>query len=121
MIPIFEPDLGPSERANLISAVDGGWISSQGQFITDFERAFAQFHNVKTAVATSNCTTALHLALSVLGVGPGDEVLCPDLTFIAPANMIQLTGASPTLVDVEQGSWAISPSKIEASITKKTT
>jgi len=120
MIPIFEPSLTYLERRYLMQAIDSGWISSQGEFIQRFERAFAELHDMPHSVACSNCTTALHLALDVLGVGQGDEVLCPDLTFIAPANMIRLTGAKAVLVDVEPGSWGIDPNKMAAKITSRT-
>lgn len=120
MIPIFEPSFANTERENLIECIDSGWISSQGHFIPDFEDAFAARIGMPCGVATSSCTTALHLALTALGVGDGDEVLCPDLTFIAPANMIHLTGAKPVLVDVEPTSWAIDPARMAERITPRT-
>lgn len=120
MIPIFEPDLGGNERANLLECIDTGWISSQGRFVTEFEQAFADYHDVPYGVSTSSCTTALHLALVAAGIGPGDQVLCPDLTFIAPANMISLCGATPVLVDVEPNSWAIDPRAMLEAITPVT-
>jgi len=117
VIPIFEPTLTGREREYLLHAIDTGWISSQGEYIARFEEQFAAWHGMPHAVAVSNCTTALHLALDALGVGPGDEVLCPDLTFIAPANMIRLAGATPVLVDVEPGSWAIDPVRLAEKIS----
>lgn len=120
MIPIFEPSLTSLERQYLMQAIDSGWISSQGDFILKFEVQFAEWHGMPYAVACSNCTVALHLALDVLGIGPGDEVLCPDLTFIAPANMIRLTGAKVILVDVEPNSWGIDPKKMAEKITSRT-
>jgi perosamine synthetase len=120
MIPIFEPSLTLLERKYLTQAFDEGWISSQGEFIKSFEEKFALYHDLPFGVATSNCTTALHLALLSLGIGFGDEVLCPDLTFIAPANMIKITGAVPVLVDVEEKSICIDPKKIEEKINPKT-
>lgn len=120
LIPISEPSLTSREREYLLQAIDSGWISSQGEFILEFEQRFARMHDVPYAVAVSNCTTALHLALDVLDIGPGDEVLCPDLTFIAPANMIRLTGAKPVLVDIEPESWAISPEAMDRKITSRT-
>lgn len=120
MIPIFEPSLTGLERQYLLQAFDSGWISSQGDFILKFETQFAAWHGMPHAVACSNCTTALHLALDVLGIGSGDEVLCPDLTFISPANMIRLTGAKAVLVDVEPGSWGIDPKKMAEKITERT-
>lgn len=120
MIPIFEPSFGRKEREYLTSCIDTGWISSQGRFIGEFEAAFADTAGMPFGVATSSCTTALHLALVALGIAPGDEVICPDLTFIAPANMIALCGATPVLVDVEPDSWALDPNLIEAKIGPKT-
>lgn len=120
MIPICEPSLTFLERQYVLEAIDSGWISSQGEFITQFEDKFAEWHDLPHAVACSNGTTALHLALDTLGIGPGDEVLCPDLTFIAPANMIQLTGAKPVLVDIEPGSWGIDPKAMSEKITPRT-
>ena len=120
MIPIFEPTLGQLERDNLIEAIDTGWISSQGKFIPEFEKSFSAWNKMKYGVACSNCTTALHLALTVLEIGTDDEVLCPDLTFISPANMIKLTGATAVLTDIQEGSWGIDPEKIEEKITQKT-
>ncbi|MEO5375886.1 MAG: DegT/DnrJ/EryC1/StrS family aminotransferase [Alphaproteobacteria bacterium] len=120
MIPIFEPFFYGREREYLRECIDTGWISSQGRFIPAFEGAFAGRHDMAFGVATSNCTTALHLSLAVLGIGPGDEVLCPDLTFIAPANMIRLTGATAVLVDVDPVSWGIDPARIAEKITPRT-
>ena len=120
MIPIFKPLFEGKEREYLLSCIDSGWISSQGTLIEQFEAAFAAWNDMPIGVATSNCTTALHLALVTLGIGTGDEVLCPDLTFIAPANMIALCGATPVLVDVEPDSWAIDPARIEERITDRT-
>lgn len=120
MIPICEPSLTQLERQYVVEAIESGWISSQGDFITRFENKFAEWHDYPHAVACSNGTTALHLALAVLGVGPGDEVLCPDLTFIAPANMIRLTGAKPVLVDIEPGSWGIDPKAMCRKINSQT-
>jgi perosamine synthetase len=120
MIPIYEPDLSSIERKYLLEAIDSGWISSQGSFIEEFERAFAQRFEMQYGVSTSNCTSALHLSLVALGIGAGDEVICPDLTFIAPANMVALTGAIPVLVDVEADTWNLSPESTRLAITERT-
>lgn len=120
MIPIYAPELGESEQMNLLECVKSGWISSQGKFVERLEVDFANWHSMEFGISTSNCTTALHLVLAALEIGVGDEVLCPDLTFIAPANMIKLTGATPVLVDVEEPSWGINPGLIESKITSRT-
>ncbi|HEU4551132.1 MAG TPA: DegT/DnrJ/EryC1/StrS family aminotransferase [Rhizomicrobium sp.] len=119
-LPIFEPSLAGNERKYLLEAIDTSWISSQGPFISRFEQDFAAYHGVPYAVACSNCTTALHMALLVAGIGRGDEVLCPDLTFISPVNMVLLTGATPVLVDIEPDGFNIDPTLIEARITPRT-
>jgi perosamine synthetase len=118
--PIFEPYFSGNEKQYVNKALNTGWISSQGEFIHKFEEQFANRFDKKYGVATSNCTTALHLSLVTLGVSSGDEVICPDLTFIAPANMVALTGAKVVLVDVEEDTLALKPSLVEQAITKKT-
>ncbi|MGE4280783.1 MAG: DegT/DnrJ/EryC1/StrS family aminotransferase [Magnetospirillum sp.] len=120
MIPIFEPEFTGKERQYLLECINTGWISSQGRFIVEFEAAYAQHTGMAFGIATSNCTTALHLSLLAMGIGAGDEVICPDLTFIAPANMIAMTGATPVLVDVEPSGWGIDPDRLEARITPRT-
>ena len=84
MIPLFEPYLNGNEKSYLSECIDTNWVSSQGKFINKFETALADYHGVKYAIATSNCTTALHLSLKALDIGEGDEVLCPALTWISP-------------------------------------
>lgn len=120
MIPIFEPFLRGNEKKYLNDCIDTNWISSQGKYITEFESSLANYHNLDYGIATSSCTTALHLALKALDIGPGDEVLCPDLTFIAPANMIVLSGAEPCLVDIDPETLAIDPDLIEKKINERT-
>ena len=120
MIPIFEPFLTGNEKKYLIDCIDSTWISSQGKYIINFEKFIAEYHGVEFGIATSNCTTALHLALKALNIGPGDEVICPDLTFIAPANMILLSGAELKLVDVDPDTLALDVDLLEKSITPKT-
>jgi perosamine synthetase len=119
-IPIFEPDLSGNERKYLLDCIDTNWISSQGKYITEFEKSLAEYHNVNYCIATSNCTTALHLAMKALGLGEGDEIICPDLTFIAPANMILLSCAELKLVDIDPNTLALDVNLLEKSITPKT-
>ncbi len=120
MIPVAEPLLGEEELANVIEAVKSGWVSSKGKFIGQFETEFAQYCGVRYGVATSNGTVALHLALEALGIGPGDEVIVPTLTFIATANTVRYTGAQPVFVDSRPDYWGIDPEKIEKAITART-
>jgi len=120
MIPIFEPYFTGNEKKYLIDCIDTTWISSQGEYILKFEKALADFHGMKHAIVTSNCTTAIHLSLKSLGIGSGDEVICPDLTFIAPANMVVLAGARLVLVDIHPETLTIDPSLLEEKITEKT-
>ena len=120
MIPIAEPSLGNEELNNIVDAVKSGWISSKGKFIPEFEERFAQYCGVKYGVATSNGTAALHLALVALGIGEGDEVIAPTLTFVATANVVKYTGAKPVFVDSHPDYWCIDPTKIEKAITPRT-
>lgn len=119
-IPIFEPYLEFNEKKYLLNCLKTNWISSQGIYIKKFENKIAKLHKAKYCVATSSCTTALHLALVSLDIGKGDEVICPALSFISPANMIALTGAKLVLVDVESENLNINTDLIEKKINKKT-
>jgi len=119
-IPIAEPCLGEEELNNVIETVKSGWISSKGKFIEEFENDFAKYCGVKYGVTTSNGTAALHLALKSLGIGKGDKVIVPDLTFIATANVVKYCGAEPIFVDSHPDYWCIDPEKIEEKISKKT-
>jgi perosamine synthetase len=103
-----------------MDCLDTLWISSLGKYIPLFEEAFASYCGVKHGIACANGTTGLHMALEVLGVGPGDEVIIPDFTIIVSANVVMLAGATPVLVDVERDTWCIDPAKIEAAITPRT-
>jgi len=118
-IPIMEPLLGGNELAYVSECVRTNWISSQGRFVRDFERMMGEFHGMPHALAVSNGTVALHLALDALGVGEGDEVIVPDLTFAASINSIIYAGATPVIVDVDD-TWSISTKAIRAAITPRT-
>jgi perosamine synthetase len=120
MIPIYEPVLGDVELEYAQNCIRSGWISSLGEYIPRFENEFAAFCGCKYGVTTSNGTTALHLALLTLNIGPGDEVIVPSLTFIATANAIVYTGATPVFADSEKNSWNIDPSDIKTKITPRT-
>ena len=96
------------------------WISSQGPFVKRFETDFAARIGAEHALAVSNGTVALHLALLAFGIGPGDEVIVPDLTFAASINAIIYTGATPVIVDVERSTWNLDPEATAAAITPRT-
>ena len=100
MIPVIRPWLGEEEAAAAAAAVASGWIA-QGPRVAQFEEAFAAAIGADHAVAVSSCTTALHLAMVAAGVGPGDEVIVPSLSFIATANAVRYVGARPVFADVE--------------------
>ena len=119
-IPITQPDLNGNELKYLTEAFLSTWISSTGPYITRFENDFSKYCGVNHGVAVSNGTVALHLALLALGIGPGDEVVVPDLTFAATINAVLYTGATPVIVDVEEDSWCIDPQEFQKAITKKT-
>jgi perosamine synthetase len=119
-IPVARPSIGTNERAYVLDAVDTGWISSVGPYISKFEAAFAEQVGAKHAIATVNGTVALHLALMGKNLQPGDEVIIPTVTFIATANAVTYCGAVPVVVDVELPNLNISAQAIEAAITPRT-
>jgi perosamine synthetase len=119
-IPVCEPVLDGNEKKYVIDCLDTNWISSQGKYISMFEEQFSNFFGMSYGVSCSNCTTALHMALVALGIGPGDEVILPDFTLIISANTIIQTGATPVLVDVDPKTWCIDATKIEEKITPRT-
>lgn len=119
-ISIANPILNGNERKYVDECIDTGWISANGRFIQEFEKKFAEFCGCKYALACSNGTVTLHLALKALGIGPGDEVIMPTLTYIATANAVTYCGATPVFVDSEPSTWNIDPQKVEEKITEKT-
>lgn len=119
-LPVAQPFLGGNELAYVSDCISTNWISSQGYYVKHFEDMFREYFSLSGAVSTSSGTTALHLALAALGIGPGDEVIVPDLTFAACANVVLQCGATPVLVDILEDSWTIDPSKIESSVTDRT-
>jgi perosamine synthetase len=116
----MQPLLNGNELAYVSDCINTGWISSQGAYVRRFEKEFATYCGAEYAVAVSNGTVALHLALVALGIKEGDEVLVPDLTFAASINAIIYTGAIPVIVDVDKTTWTISLEDIEKNITSKT-
>lgn len=119
MIQIAQPSLGEAEWKALKKPIMTGWIT-QGPNVKLFEDVFAQRHQVKHAIAVSNCTTALHLALLALGIGPDDEVIVPSFTWVASANAVIYCGAKPVLVDIDLNTFNIDPLEIKKHLNKKT-
>lgn len=119
-LPVAAPVIGELEIECVTDAIRSGWVSSIGPYIEKFESAFGQYIGVKHAIAVSNGTVALHLALHALGIGPGDEVIIPDLTFASTAHAVLQTGASPVLVDVERDTWCMDPRAVERALSAKT-
>jgi len=114
------PVVGERELEYVSDAIRTGWISSQGRYVSEFEEAFSQYCGAKYGIAVTSGTTALHLALAVLDIGPGDEVILPPITHIACANAIRLTGATPVLADCELNTWGLNPDRVREKITRRT-
>jgi perosamine synthetase len=119
-IPIAEPWLGLKERLLVGECLRSQWISSKGTLVSEFERIFASYCGVKHAIATTSGTSALHLAIASLGIGPGDEVIVPTLSFIATANPVTYCGAKPIFVDSLPETWNLDPAAVEKAITRNT-
>jgi len=119
-LPVASPLLGEAELQYVSECVLTGWISSAGPFVRRFEEAFASFCGTRHAISASNGTTALHLALVALGIGPGDEVIVPSLTFIATANAVAYTGATPIPVDSDPETWCIDAVAAADAVTPAT-
>jgi len=118
--PVYQPSISDLERKYVNECLDTTWISSKGAFITKFEAAFCEYTQVHYAATVSNGTVAIHLALIALGIGPGDEVIVPTLTYIASVNAIAYTGATPVFIDSCLDSWQMDPADVRRKITAKT-
>src|SRR6185295_3659263 len=119
MIPLARPILEGNEKKYLNECIDTGYVTHAGRFEREFEDAFSKKFQVP-ALATSSGTGALHLALLSLGVGPGDEVIVPDLTFGATAAAVLAVGAKPVLIDVDAESFGLDRKRVLAALNKKT-
>ena len=119
VIPVMRPWLGEEEAEAAAEAVRSGWIA-QGPRVAAFESDFAAFVGSDVAVAVSSCTTALHLSLLLLDLGPGDEIVVPSLSFIATANAVRYVGASPVFADVDRPTANLTAATIEAVVTPRT-
>ena len=119
-IPVAMPDLKGNEFNYLADAFLSTWISSSGEYINNFEKGFSKYCTANHGVAVSNGTVALHLAMKALGIGSGDEVIIPDLTFAATINAVLHANATPVIVDIDENDWTISSTEIQKAITPKT-
>ena len=119
-IHLDAPNIGGLEKKYLNKAIDSGYVSTIGPYVSNFEEKFARYLGVKNAVSTQSGTSAIHIALYELGIGEGDEVIVPALTFIATVNPVTYLGANPVFVDVDIKTWNISPEEIRKKITKRT-
>jgi dTDP-4-amino-4,6-dideoxygalactose transaminase len=119
MIPVMRPWFGAEEAAAAAAAVSSGWVA-QGPRVAEFEAAFAEQIGADHGVAVSSCTAALHLALVVAGVGPGDEVVVPSLSFIATANAVRYVGAVPVFADVDEPTQNLTPATVKPCLSSRT-
>ena len=120
MIPVNEPLLDKAARDNVIRCMDEGWISSEGPFVTEFEKSWAAYCGMPYGVAVCNGTIALELALETAGLAPGDEVILPSFTIISCVLAILECGAVPVLVDCEPDTWCMDPEQVKSRITPRT-
>ena len=118
-IPIAKPWFGEEERRAIQRPLETGWVV-QGPYVAEFERKFAAFTGTAHAVAVSNCTTALHIAMTMMGVGPGDEVIVPAFTWVATPNAVEYLGGRAVFCDIDLPTFNIDVAKIEARITPRT-
>lgn len=119
-IPVYQPELLGNEKKYVNDCLDTTWISSLGKYVPLFEDKFAEYTGARHALSVCNGTVAIHLALLGLGIGPGDEVIVPTLTYIASVNPIVVVGAKPVFVDSCRDSWQVDPEDIRRKITPQT-
>ena len=119
-IPLSEPSMGAREATYLRECVEENWVASRGRFVHRFEELFAQWHLVPAAVSTASGTAALHTALAAFGVGPGDEVIVPALTFVATVNPVLYVGATPVFSDVDPDTGCLDPDDAAQRLTPRT-
>ena len=115
---LSSPHMGPHEREMLLDAFDSNWVAPLGPHVDAFEKEMADYLGINAAAATSSGTGALHLALIIAGIGPGDRVICSSLTFAASANPVVYVGAEPVFIDCERASWNIDPDLLEEELAE---
>ncbi|MGV3618483.1 MAG: bifunctional GNAT family N-acetyltransferase/PLP-dependent aspartate aminotransferase family protein [Fimbriimonas sp.] len=120
MILTAGPSIAAQESTYAFDATQNGWNGEWNKYLRKFERSFAEYVGRKHAIATSSCTGALHLSLLALGIGPGDEVVVPDITWVATANAVLYVGATPVFADVQPDSWCLDPESFRRAITPRT-
>ena len=118
-IPITKPYLGAEELAAVQKPLESGWLV-QGPFVAEFERRFADFTRARSAVATTSCSTALHLAAAALGVSPGDEVIVPAFTWVSTANIVESLGGRAVFCDIDLDTFNVDVGQLERLVTKRT-
>lgn len=118
-IPIALPFIGEEEEKLVLEVLHSGWLT-QGTKVAQFENDFSKYHHLKHSLAVTSCTTGLHLALSAMGIGPGDEVIVPAFTWVATANVVEHCGAKPVFCDVDRETYNIRVEDIESKMTEKT-
>jgi perosamine synthetase len=114
------PSMSNRELTYVSDATMSGWNSHHSDYLSRFQEEFAEYVGAKYAIATSSCTGALHLSLLALGIGPGDEVIVPEVTWVATASAVRYVGATPIFADITPDTWCIDPQSIKAKITQKT-
>nr|MCS5643553.1 aminotransferase class I/II-fold pyridoxal phosphate-dependent enzyme [Dehalococcoidia bacterium] len=119
-LPIAGPSITQREIDYAADAATHGWYERAGEYQRRFEEGFAAYLGVKHAVSLPSCTSGLHLALAALGIGPGDEVIVPDLTWIASAAPVHYVGATPVFADVDEQTWCLSAESVRTCLTENT-
>jgi perosamine synthetase len=114
------PSIGPVEVSLVSDAVKTGWNNHHSDYVVDFAKQFGSYVQAEYAIPTDSCTSALHMALWALDIGPGDEVIVPDVTWVATANAVKYVGATPIFADIDKDTWCIDPKSVESLITPRT-
>jgi len=120
MIPVAGPSITEKEIAYVTDAVTNGWYGNANGYIQKFEDAFKVYLGRRYAISLPSCTSGLHLSLLALDIGPGDEVIVPDATWIASAAAITYVGATPIFADIDPNTWCLSAETVKPLITTKT-